>query len=54
MGIDTFSGRRVTTLDIVSTRDRGWESPKYLVSTDQGRIQFGCEAFDCVEEPAGL
>ena len=37
-------------LQIVSTRADGWEAPRYWVkSTDHGRIQFGCDAFELAE-----
>jgi hypothetical protein len=57
LSIQEFSGPDVSLFEIVSTRDRGWESPRYLVSSDQGRITFGCMDFEAevvdAQEPVG-
>ena len=52
--VEDFSGPTLSFLDVVSTRDRGWEAPRFLVSSDQGRIRFGCMAFEATPiEPSG-
>jgi hypothetical protein len=43
--VEDFSGPSVSPFEIVATGDRGWESPRYLVSSDQGRVKFGCMEF---------
>jgi len=45
LSVDDFSGPRISYLEIVSTRERGWEAPLFLVSSDQGRLKFGCMTF---------
>jgi hypothetical protein len=50
--IGDFSGPSISMFEITSTRDRGWESPRYLVSSDQGSWKFGCAGFECEEVSA--
>jgi len=53
--VEDFSGPSVSPFEIVGARDRGWESPRYLVRVDQGRLRFGCMEFHAklVDTPAG-
>jgi hypothetical protein len=46
LNVEDFSGPSVSMLDITPTRDRGWENPRFLISSDQGRIRFGCMSFE--------
>jgi hypothetical protein len=46
LNVEHFSGPSVSMIDISSTRERGWESPRFLISSDQGRIRFGCMTFE--------
>ena len=45
LNIEEYHGPDFPYLQIVTTRDRGWESPRFLVDGDQGRVRFGCRDF---------
>jgi len=50
LSIDADSSLPRVSLQVVSKRLDGWETPRFWVtSTDQGRIQFGCDAFELAE-----
>lgn len=52
LNVESFSGPSVSVMEISSTRERGWENPRFLVSSDQGRIRFGCMTFEATAAKA--
>jgi hypothetical protein len=51
--VDELSAGSFPILLITSTRDRGWESPRFLVDGDQGRVSFGCREFTVAVHRSG-
>jgi len=46
LNVEEFSGPAVSFIEISSTAERGWENPRFLISSDQGRIRFGSMTFE--------